>query len=248
MSESTVSTNDLLSTNYGFEGNVPSNFIFGDGGSEVIRFTFDKGFKDVKVTVNPQYTLDEAAKAVLVALEKLSAITNVQLKDSSGEVLAETPAASGECNSCNYRASVKELEAKIANLEDSQYMLLKLLADIRVAVGDDGLRMWPELIEYCRTLRATVESSWNKLDGLNYDYLTKEPTLIGGPNTTLDHLQSEAVKSSEKLGDKPIEEITKEITTNNANDEFAPIPERWHKETLRDIEGRNIREAKRNLD
>ena len=39
-----------------------------------------------------------------------------------------------------------------ATPEREENNLLRLICDIRFAIGDSGKRMWPELIEYCREL------------------------------------------------------------------------------------------------
>ena len=46
---------------------------------------------------------------------------------------------------------------RIAELERENASLLRLVSDIRVALGDNGKRMQPELVEYCKELRKNAE-------------------------------------------------------------------------------------------
>ncbi len=55
------------------------------------------------------------------------------------------------------QAEIARLTAeRDAALADSSPGLLKLVCAIRFAVGDDGTRMQPELVEYLRKMRADV--------------------------------------------------------------------------------------------
>lgn len=50
------------------------------------------------------------------------------------------------------REELERLRAENARLLGDHTTALRLVADVRAAIGDDGKRMQPELIEYCRKL------------------------------------------------------------------------------------------------
>jgi hypothetical protein len=50
-------------------------------------------------------------------------------------------------------------------MSEYDYLLLKILTDIRFACGDNGLRMQDELIEYIRQLKIDADRyKWLKID------------------------------------------------------------------------------------
>lgn len=52
--------------------------------------------------------------------------------------------------------AIEQLQADVERLRANEASALRLVADIRAAVGDDGKRMQPELIEYLRRMSADV--------------------------------------------------------------------------------------------
>ena len=52
--------------------------------------------------------------------------------------------------------AIEQLQADVERLRANEASALRLVADIRAAIGDDGKRMQPELIEYLRRMSADV--------------------------------------------------------------------------------------------
>ena len=62
-----------------------------------------------------------------------------------------------DCNCCEKLQEMKDkiadLELEIHRAQEDFYSSLYLVARIREALGDNGLRMQDELIEYCKALK-----------------------------------------------------------------------------------------------
>lgn len=54
-------------------------------------------------------------------------------------------------------AEIAELWRKLASAREDATSALRLVTDIRFALGDDGKRMQPELIEWCKELRRDAD-------------------------------------------------------------------------------------------
>lgn len=55
------------------------------------------------------------------------------------------------------RDELDRLRAENARLLGDHEAALRLVADVRAAIGDDGKRMQPELIEYCKAMKRDAE-------------------------------------------------------------------------------------------
>lgn len=53
---------------------------------------------------------------------------------------------------------VRSLESALSESRANDMRSMRLVADLRFALGDNGKRMFPELIEYAKTLAAGVEA------------------------------------------------------------------------------------------
>jgi hypothetical protein len=67
-----------------------------------------------------------------------------------------------DCNCCeklqDLKDKIADLELEIHRSQEDFYSSLYLVARIREALGDNGLRMQDELIEYCKTLKQRSDS------------------------------------------------------------------------------------------
>lgn len=54
--------------------------------------------------------------------------------------------------------AIQSLEARLEVEARTTWSLLSYLSDLRFALGDDGLRMQDELLEYCRDLRRAKDA------------------------------------------------------------------------------------------
>lgn len=54
--------------------------------------------------------------------------------------------------------AIQSLEARLEVEARTTWSLLSYLSDLRFALGDDGLRMQDELLEYCRELRRNKDA------------------------------------------------------------------------------------------
>jgi hypothetical protein len=55
------------------------------------------------------------------------------------------------------REELDRLRAENARLLADHAAALRLVADVRAAIGDGGKRMQPELIEYCKAMKRDAE-------------------------------------------------------------------------------------------
>jgi len=55
------------------------------------------------------------------------------------------------------REELERLRAENARLIGDHAAALRLVTDVRAAIGDDGERMQPELIEYCKAMKRDAE-------------------------------------------------------------------------------------------
>ena len=55
------------------------------------------------------------------------------------------------------REELERLRAENARLLGDHAAALRLVADVRAAIGDDGKRMQPELVEYCKAMKRDAE-------------------------------------------------------------------------------------------
>lgn len=55
------------------------------------------------------------------------------------------------------REELERLRAENARLLGDNAAALRLVADVRAAIGDDGKRMQPELVEYCVAMKRDAE-------------------------------------------------------------------------------------------